>query len=50
MINVFAVGFNGGFFFSHCKKFNVEICVKLGKIIMPITIKILRLKRKIFTI
>ena len=28
---VFAVGFNGDFFF-HTVKFNVEICVKLGKI------------------
>ena len=37
-------------FFSHSKEFNVEICIKLGKILMSITIKILRLKRITFTV
>ena len=38
------------FFSSHCKKFNVEICVKLGTTLMSITIKILKLKKIIFTV
>ena len=51
VIQVFTIGFNGeNGFFSQCKKFNVTISVKLGKIIMPITVKILKLKRIFFTV
>ena len=50
VIKVFTIGFNGeNGFFSHCKKINVEICIKLGKILMSITMKIIKLKRIIFT-
>ena len=50
VIKVFTIGFNGeNEFFSHCKKFNFEICVKLGKILMSITMKVIKLKRIIFT-
>ena len=51
VIKVFTIGFNGkNGFFSHCKKFNIKICVKLGKILMSTTMKILKLKRIIFTV
>ena len=51
VIKVFTIGFNGeNGFFSDCKKFNVEICVKLGKILMSITMKITKLKRIISTV
>ena len=51
VIKVFTIGFNGEKgFFSHCKKFNIKICVKLGKILMSITMKILKIKRIIFTV
>ena len=37
VIKVFTIGFNGeNRFFSHCKKFNVEISVKLKRIIFTI--------------
>ena len=51
VIEVFTIGFIGEIgFFSHCKKFNIKICVKLGEILMSITVKILKLKRIIFTV
>ena len=47
VIKVFTIGFNEeNGVFSHCTKFNVEISVK---ILMAITMKIIKLKRMIFT-
>ena len=51
VIKVFTIGFNLKMQFSHTvNKINVEICLKLGKILMSITMKILKLKRIMFTV
>ena len=35
VIKVFTIGLNGeNSFFYHCKEFNVDICIKLGKIVV----------------
>ena len=50
-MKLFTIGFNwDNAFFSHCKTLNVEICVTLGKILMSITMKILKLERINFSI
>ena len=51
VLKVLTIGFKSdgeNSFFSHCKKLNVEICVKLGKILMSITIDIKTKKNNIY--
>ena len=51
VIKVFTIGFKWeNSFLSYSEKFNVEMCVKLDIILKSITIKIVRLKKIIFTI